>query len=82
MHREDLVVEVRIQYPVFRNRELQTNQQGLDAAEKKEHERGDDVASADRLVVDAHDSAEDSLSLVPGSSQLRPFFFFPGRRAH
>ena len=78
VHREDLVVEVRVQDSILGNRELQANQQRLDSAEKKEPERGDDVAPADRLVVHAHDSAEESLSFVPGSSQLGPLFFFPG----
>src|SRR5207302_1778196 len=78
VHREDLVVEVRVQDSVLGNRQLQTNQHGLDATEKKEDESGDDVAAADRLVIHAHDSSEKSLLLMPRSSELGPLFFFPG----
>ena len=50
---------------------------------KDEVKKGKSRPAPPRLAKsEAGEKTEETLSLAPGSSQLRPLFFFPGRRAH
>ena len=55
MHRVDLVVEVGTDDRAVRGRQLQADQQGLEAADDEEEQRGRSVEDADLLVVDGGD---------------------------
>src|SRR5439155_26127986 len=76
MHREELVVEVRIQEAILGPRQLKPHCKGLEAAQEKKDERGDDVTLADRLVVNARQPAEPSGPFRPGPRELGALFLF------
>ena len=52
MHREHLVVEVCVQYLAVRGCELETDENGLEATDDEEEQRGRRVHDAELLVVD------------------------------
>jgi hypothetical protein len=52
VHREDLVIDLRVEDPSVRPGQLESDQQGLDPADDEEGERGDPVQDADALVID------------------------------
>ena len=51
MHREDLVVLIRIEEVVVGSRELKPHQRRFDATQNEEHKSRDDVAHRNRFVV-------------------------------
>jgi hypothetical protein len=60
VHREDLVVDLLGQQVLFGLGELRTDQPGLRATEREEHQRGEEVHHADALVVGRAEPAEQS----------------------
>ncbi len=60
MHRERLVVLVGVQHARIRRRQLQPQEQRLDAAQQEEHERRHAVHRPDPLVIDGGDPAPDT----------------------
>ena len=75
MHREDLVVEVRVQEAILRTRKLQTHREGLEPPEDEKTKRRHDVSLADRLVVRAREKAQETGSFAPGPGELRALLF-------
>jgi hypothetical protein len=61
VHREELVVGVRVQDGPVRPRELQTEQERLDAPDDEKRERGDPVEDPDLLVVDGRQPSDQTL---------------------
>ncbi len=58
MQREKLVVLLGREQRLVRAGELQAHDQRLDPADHEEDESGDEIADADRLVVDAREPAD------------------------
>jgi CheY-like chemotaxis protein len=70
---DDLVVRVLRQEVLVRCRELRADQQGEDAADRKEHERRPDVEQPDLLVVDCRQPRCDLASPPVGAIRLNRF---------
>jgi type II secretory pathway component PulJ len=72
VHREDLVVLRRGEELVLRLGQLDADQQGHDAADQEEEERGVQVEDAELLVVDRRQPRDQPLVLVPARRGLGP----------
>src|SRR5690606_7050353 len=70
VHREELVVGLRVEHSAVGTCELQPHEQREDSADYEEGEARAHVAHGYRDVVDDLEEAEESLRLVPGDVEL------------
>ena len=68
---EELVVAIRADQRALGPRELRSHERREDAGSEEEGERGDDVALANRLVVDGAERAEEPRRIAPRALEQR-----------
>ena len=69
MHREKLVVSLGREGSPLRPNELKAHEESLGAAHQQEHQRGDQIASADLLVIDGRERSPQRRGSTPCSLQ-------------